>query len=179
VICAVYTITDRNGGQYVGGSSHLKKRWTIHRGSLRKGTHHSKSLQAMYIRDGEHSLKYEILIECIDKDALLVWEQRALDILTPVHNTCPRADGQLGTRYGPQSIETRAKTSAALKGRKFSDSHRANLSVARIGKKASTEHRANMSRALTGKKRSAETKAKISATMMGNRNARSLILKGS
>ncbi len=63
--------------------------------------------------------------------------------------------------YGKHhSATTRAKISAAKKGKRMSAKARANMSVARSGKPHSAEHSANISAALKGKPKSAEHIAK-------------------
>ena len=63
------------------------------------------------------------------------------------------------------SIETRAKMSAAKKGRPISDAAR----FARIGRALSDEHRANISAALKGKRISDQHRANISAAKIRHR----------
>lgn len=73
-----------------------------------------------------------------------------------------------------RSFETRAKISAAKKGRPHSDEHRAKISIAMIGHKNglgyrhSAETRARMSVSHIGRPVSAETRAKLRAAMVGN-----------
>jgi NUMOD3 motif-containing protein len=62
-------------------------------------------------------------------------------------------------RSGPLSAETRAKISAALKGRTFSPEHRAKLSAALKGRSFTPEHRAKIGAAFRGKPLSAEHRA--------------------
>jgi hypothetical protein len=58
-----------------------------------------------------------------------------------------------------QSPETRAKISAANKGRKATPETRAKISAAHKGKKRTAEHRAKISAAQKGKKHTPETRA--------------------
>ncbi len=71
---------------------------------------------------------------------------------------------------GPRvvSAETRAKISAANKGRNVLDATRANMSAAQKGHIVSEKQRADISRTLTGRKASPETKAKLSAAQKGH-----------
>jgi len=101
-------------------------------------------------------------------DDLLLYEQRAIDILKPEYNCCMFAGSTRGVRpsletraklsafqkgRGPVSAETRARLSAALKGRAISEEWRAKLSSAAQGRPA----------AFKGRKHSDETKEKLSA----------------
>jgi hypothetical protein len=72
--------------------------------------------------------------------------------------------GRPGRIPGP---ETRAKMSAAGKGRTFSPEHRAKLSAALKGRTLSPEARAKLSAAGKGRKVSPETRAKLSAAGKG------------
>lgn len=111
--CGVYVISDPEGGQYVGSSINISRRKGTHKFALRNNAHKSKTLQAAYNQHGY--VKYVILLICSPSD-LLMYEQRAFDVLKPIHNTCPLAGSSLGVKRGPQSIEVRLKKSAALLG---------------------------------------------------------------
>jgi hypothetical protein len=91
-------------------------------------------------------------------------------------------DGGEGVSGHVHSPETRAKLSAALKGRNLSAEHRVNIGTAGKGRIFSPEHRARISAANSnpstetrakigaiwkGRNRSAETKAKLSAALKG------------
>jgi hypothetical protein len=65
------------------------------------------------------------------------------------------------------SAATRAKLSAAAKGRKVSAATRAKLSAARAGKHLSASTKTKIAAAMTGRHLSASTKAKISAANKG------------
>ena len=89
-------------------------------------------------------------------------------------------DGGDGTSGAVHSPETRAKLSAASKGRKLSAEARAKVSAA--ASNPSPETRAKMSAALKGRKHSPEHRAKISAAVRNQspetRAKRSAALKG-
>ena len=81
-------------------------------------------------------------------------------------------DGGEGVSGRGTSVETRAKISAANKGRTFSPEHRTRLGAASKGRRLSfsAEHRAKLSAALAGRKgrdHSPETRAKLSAANKG------------
>lgn len=71
---------------------------------------------------------------------------------------------RLGSKH---SDETRAKISAAGKGKTFTDEHKAKMSAAHKGKKQSDETKLKMSSAKLGKTFTDEHKAKISAANKG------------
>lgn len=77
-------------------------------------------------------------------------------------------EGGLGRRNYETSLETRAKLSAAKKGKKHSPEHRAHLIEARAKRaEISEETRRKMSLYRTGRTTSDETKAKLSAALRG------------
>jgi len=71
------------------------------------------------------------------------------------------------------SNETKAKISAANtghhrgRGQPLSDEHKANLSIANTGRRLSNEHKSKLSAINLGKKLSDETKAKMSSSQLG------------
>jgi group I intron endonuclease len=82
--------------------------------------------------------------------------------------------GGIGTKGIPLSLETRAKLSAAHKGKRLSDEHKAKIGAKskgrknNLGKVFSAETRAKMSASAKVKEISLETRAKRSKLMMGN-----------
>jgi hypothetical protein len=77
-------------------------------------------------------------------------------------------NGTMGGDGGEKTPETRAKLSAALKGRKQTDEFRAKLSAINKGKTLSPEHRQKIAEALKGKTRPPETIEKMRAAAIGN-----------
>jgi hypothetical protein len=69
----------------------------------------------------------------------------------------------------PVSAETRAKMAAAHKGRALSPAHRAKMSAAHKGHEVSPETRAKLAAALKGHEVSPETRARMSAAKKGRR----------
>ena len=64
-LIGIYSITNlKNGKKYVGQSVNIKKRLTMHRYLLKKGTHYNKHLQNSYNKYGIAAFKFEILKEC-------------------------------------------------------------------------------------------------------------------
>ncbi len=165
----IYAITSCAGGQYVGGSSDLRKRKNHHWHHLRRGLHPNKRLQDAWNEYGEAAFTFVTLLVCDPKD-LLVFEQRALDALQPEYNIATNAADTRGTKRTP---ETRALQSSLKKGKKLSAEHVAAATAARMaspvwraakakerGRIASPESRAKMSAAHRGKKQSPEHVAK-------------------
>ena len=157
----IYSIRNKaNGKLYVGSTVDFASRWANHRCQLRKGDHDNSYLQRAWVKYGEDAFEFAVLMECPEGD-LAVAEARFIQ------------ESRAGTRehgYNLDTIiqgrrvvspETRAKISAACKGRKLSDETRAKISAAKMGKKHSPEARAAMSLAQTGRKHSEETLQKF------------------
>ncbi len=85
-----------------------------------------------------------------------------------------RAERKPRRSRGPQSEETRAKISAALKARRLaqpggavSEETRAHMAAAKFGRTASAETRAKMSAAHAGRPKSEQTRQRMSAAKLG------------
>lgn len=58
----IYKIKNKvNHKVYIGESINVKARWSHHRSDLRKGTHHSKYLQADWNKYGEKAFKFSVI----------------------------------------------------------------------------------------------------------------------
>ena len=173
----IYRIKNlETGALYIGQTAQaFAKRWHNHRWELGAGCHHNEHLQNSYNKHGKDAFEYKVLEvipqgDMSDKEFLDYMNEREV-ILIEEHgafsngyNKTEGGGGSGGHRHTP---ETKAKMSAANKGKKLSEEHKAKLSAALKGKKKSAEHRANIIAALTGNKMSDETKAKMSRSMSG------------
>jgi hypothetical protein len=56
--CGIYQILCQNGHRYVGSSTDITKRWTVHKCFLRQGKHHSQALQQAWVKYGEDRLYF-------------------------------------------------------------------------------------------------------------------------
>lgn len=182
---AIYGIRHMSSGRiYVGSATHLKARFRVHRNSLKKGTHHSRYLQAAWEKYGSDSFEFVVLEVVPEKSRLLERENEwitSLQSADPAHgfNMCKKAGSQLGMRHSSSAREKmsiahsgRKKTpehqqaiNSALKGRKLSTACKQKLSVAHIGTRMSEASRAKMSESRKGKTASPEARAKISAAI--------------
>ena len=163
-------------GQYLGSAVYLARRKAGHFSKLRRGCHPNAILQNAWNKYGG-GLIFRPLLICA-KDQLLFFEQRAIDVLKPRYNICPRAGSHLGLKRSPescarmataqtgkkQSAETKAKRAAALIGRPVSEQTRRKL-AAQKGWKHSDIAKAKMRRQFT-----AEHRAALSRAARGNRN---------
>lgn len=161
---------------YFGQSQDIEERIKYHFSALQKGNHHNYLLQNAF-NMGE-LMEWEV-VEEVDINNLNDRERVYLSIAERY------PDFYYNLAYYPEavrrgcklSVETRAKISAAKKGRKLgppSAEHRAKMSEAKKGRKYSVEHCASVSAALKGRKLSAEHCAKMSAAQIEywrNKNA--------
>lgn len=165
----IYVIGRISGGRfYIGSAVNLASRWRVHRCRLNKGNHHSPQLQAAWNKHGASAFEFAVLEEVADRSLLIEREQVWLDAFRPYYNTCRVAgsvaghsvsaegrkkisEAQKGRKRGPLSPETRAKISAANRGKPLTAEHRAKLAAAKLGRKRgpySAQHKANIAKAV-------------------------------
>ncbi len=168
----IYAITHRaTGRKYVGSTVNRVKRWSQHRARLRRGRHHSKPLQNAWTKYGEAAFLFE-LIELVDDPAKLIEREQfwidALQARGHGYNVGPVAGSPLGVR---QSAETKAKKSAAGRGRKLSPEHVALIKVrakaASLVHLHSPEARAKAGAKNRGRKRSESAVSRTAAARIG------------
>jgi len=166
--CGVYLIRNATDNKiYIGGSINVERRWAQHQRSLDAGQHVNRCLQEAWIKDGANSFLLEI-IEVTSIDSLAEREQYYLDTLSHDYNMSSRAIRPIVTP------ESRAKQSAAGRGRKFSANVKRKIAASLTGRSHNSERRKNISIGRKGKavgfKRGTpapETRAKISQTLTG------------
>ena len=148
MITGIYKITNLTTCKsYIGSAVDMSKRWSLHRRSLRKGTHHSKYLQRSWNKRGEDNFKFEVLFTCPRED-LIRLEQYCIDNYPSEYNSCKIAGSNLGIKA---SDETKQKLSIAMKGRVFSSESIERMRQAQRGKLFSKESRRKMANAKLGK----------------------------
>ena len=170
--CGVYTITTPSGGQYVGSSCNITRRWKNHKICLRSGKHKNSILLRAY-RKYNDALRFAVIIVC-EKADLIMYEQIAIDALHPRYNIAPTAGSTLGRKH---TEETCAKISVANRGQRRSEETCAKISAANKGRRRSEETRAKLRASHLGKKYgpiSEETRTKISATKRARFQVRKL-----
>ena len=136
---------------------------------------HKKSGRSRWWRGVVNKYGYEVIIladdlswkDACEKEIYLIdyYGRRDLGKGTLVNMT----DGGEGAKGCKTSKETRAKLSAAKKGRTLSEETRAKIGAFHKGKIVSKETRAKLSAAHTGKKHTEETRAKLSALNKGRK----------
>lgn len=165
----VYAIRNKvNGKQYVGSAKVFLRRWYRHSEDLRNGSHHSVLLQRAWNKYGEDSFEFRILEETTAKHAV-AQEQVFLNWLQTYdprlgYNISPTANSSLGVKF---SQETKAKMSAARKGKTVSKKTRERLSAIAKGRTYSPEICLRMSLARKGKPQSKEAVTKRAAANRG------------
>ena len=165
----VYRIELGNGRFYVGSSIDLRQREARHLSQLKSRTHPNCIMQRSF---DKHDVFEFTIVECCVTDELLTREQLLLDahFNNPLCvNLAPTAGSSLGVKH---SANTRAKMSAAGRGRTFSSEHRAKISAAQVGRKHPPEVRAKMVAAWkTRAPDSEETRAKKRAASLGRKHS--------
>lgn len=165
-----------NGKVYVGSASRgIRSRWNEHLSNLRKARHANRHLQAAWIKYGEGAFEFKVLLVC-GADDCLTNEQIFIDQMKAAndeygYNILPLAGSARGWK---PNAETRAKMSAAGKGRVKTPEHQAKISAAQIGQKRaplSVEQRTLLSVIHKGRPKSAEHRAKIAAAHRGRKKS--------
>lgn len=153
---------------YVGISADTKQRFRQHRNCLKKNTHANPMLQNAWNKYGENSFVFRHLKTIEDINIRYIAEINLITKLRnagrKVYNIGEGGEGQ------PHTPETRAKISAAHKGKKISEQTKKNMSKAQKGHPAHPNTIAAISAYWKGKKRkpmSEETKRKISLAKKG------------
>jgi group I intron endonuclease len=161
-LSGVYQIRNKiNNKFYIGSGCNLRWRKKQHLYQLRNNIHHNPHLQSSFNKYGEKSFEFKPLIYC-DKNSVIFWEQKLIDILNPEYNMKPIAQNNLGF--------------------KFSEKSKKKMSLARLGKAPwnkgktgvySEETRVAMGASNKGKIPTEETKRKRQETRKNNLTNRS------
>lgn len=178
----VYYITNIISGRtYIGSAANMASRWGSHKYMLRRGKHHSPSLQRSWLKHGSIAFRFGVAELVSSIDILIEREQFWINTLNSADpgkgfNICTIAGSSRGHKA---SLESRAKMSASRKGKtrpSFSAEWKANISAAKIGtRKGSTrseETKRKISSAKTGQKRapfSSEWREKLGAVSRGKK----------
>lgn len=175
-VTGVYIIRNETSSRtYVGSSIDVAKRLFSHLSLLRRGKHHSPTLQRSWDKHGESAFIFQMVETVLDPRILLEREQAWIDSersADPEHglNILPVAGRRQGWK---PTDEARQRMSLAAKGKSkgpWSIDRRASHVPHNKGAKANDEARIAMSLARKGVMRpphSDETRAKISAAHKG------------
>ena len=154
-----------NSKPYVGQTNNLRTRISVHK-AARTDTAIAHAIR----KYGWSSFRATVLHENVPLHELDAIERYCIWLFDSYHGGYNMTLGGEGCRGFKASPETRAKMSAAQKGRPGispSAETRAKIGAAHRGKVISPETRAKMSAAHLGQKRSPETCARISAAKKG------------
>jgi len=175
----IYEIVNRqNGKRYIGSAKNFDARWRLHRASLRRGDHHSRTMLRAWNKYGPDLFDFKKLLICEDKN-LLMYEQIYLDACRPEYNNCKIAGSQLGVKRSPES---RQKMSDIWKTRPMSDAQKAHLMRITEGNRGKTKvispsQREKIASALRGRASSPEANRKRSKTLTGRTFSEETIAK--
>lgn len=180
----IYAIVHHESGRrYIGSTVNFSARKLGHFSQLRRGVHGNHRLRRAWAKYGADAFSFEIIEVVSDSDNLHQREQFYLDQYLPnVFNTGTIAKSPwLGVKKGPMSPETRARISAANKGRKphdFTPETRLKMSLQRKGKPNpyGPEQRAKIiaaNKRRTGEKHTDAARRKISAANIGRSHSMS------
>ena len=164
----IYEIKNKiNGRRYIGSAANIKVRWMQHVSLLKRNRHDNKHLQHAWDKYSADAFEFNVLELCFPW-SLTVRENAWFAKFKPEekYNMAPTAGSLLGIK---RSDETKAKMSAAQKGRGFSSETRAKISASKKGKKASLETRCRMSEVRTGKKMSPLTRVMLALANTGRK----------
>lgn len=177
MISGIYSIRNvENGKVYVGSAVNINRRWQEHRSGLKRGVHGNDRLKKAWGKYGESCFEFTILEKIEDIGQLVEREQFWIDDMNATdknigYNICPVAGKTcLGVK---RSEETKAKMSAAQKGKPRSLEQRAKIAATLKGRSPSPETVAKLAASNTGKRHTPETRAKISASHIGIRQTES------
>lgn len=154
--CGVYAIILPSGGQYIGSSVNISGRWHRHARELKHGRHSNSHLQRAYNKHGR-SVIFTKLIICEQQD-LLLYEQRAIDILQPRYNLSPTAGSVAGIKHDPKVYESRIEKHRLYR---HTPEIRKLLSDMKRGTRQSPEARAKQSISIRMAHSRPEVKAKV------------------
>lgn len=165
----VYRIVNTTNGRcYFGSAVNFHRRAITHVHALRNGNSHSKKLQAAWNKYGESSFKFEVVLVCARRDAVM-YEQIVIDMMNAAntgYNVAPVAGSMLGVKKSKESIE---RTASKLRGRKLSDEHVRKISEFQRGRPHSDEHIRKVAESNRGKKRTPDQIQLFSEVQKGKR----------
>jgi len=179
-LCGVYSITNtQNGKKYVGSSVHVFSRWHGHLTRLRAGKHPNKHLQAAWNKYGENSFTFAVVAEVPEADLL-----KSEAVVMTAFGTCSSDIGYNlmvpdTDRKIRMSEESRARISAAQRGRRASPATRAKMSASQKLRRHTPETIERMRAAAKLRVITPETRALMYANRRSNRDSVELTRKSS
>lgn len=137
-----------NNKTYIGSSNNISRRISNHFDLANRNIHNNQKFQASFNKYGKNSFIVKVLFYC-DVNDLLLFEQRAFDVIHPEFN-CSQlaASPALGYKH---SQEAKKKISDAGKGKIFSEQRCKNISEGQKGKCIPEDVRKKISITLKGR----------------------------
>jgi group I intron endonuclease len=164
MISGVYCIKNKiNNHIYIGSSTNIKQRFTLHRSGLNRGVRANQHLQSAWIKYSSENFEFSILLVC-DTSMTLFYEQLCIDRLKPEYNICKLANKPNPRVY---TIEQKKKVSQEHRGKTVSEETRKRINDSHKGVKLSDKHCESLRVSHLGYKMSNETKIKKSKTYFG------------
>lgn len=173
-----------NGHCYIGSSVNIVRRWKGHLKGLQLGKHGNQRLQRAFDKYGEENFVFEVIEETED---LIAREQFYLDTSHPEYNISPTARNCAGTIHSEEnrqrmsaaqsnrSPDTRARISAAHKGKHHSPETRQKLSAINKGKPSTLKGRLHTSDAQLRADEDRRIEVQNDAQLRGNESRRGAV----
>jgi len=163
----VNTVTDTT---YIGSAVNIQRRLEDHRARLNRGKHANRHLQRSWDKHGEAAFVFESLVECsveTRKDR----EQRFIDAYIDhgmkIYNQRPSGPGSVEWLGRTHTDESKAKISAANKGRVRSEEDCSRSRATALAMMADPERKARNTKRLRMNWHDPEIRAKMVAGMRG------------
>lgn len=154
----IYAIEHVASGRiYIGASVNIPRRWKRHMNDLDAGLHRNAVLQAAWVQFGRDAFRFYVLERC-ERAVLQRREQEwisGLEAAVTGFNQSPTAG------WHPHTDQSRARVSAALRGRTCTPEHRAAVSRANKGRLFSIAHRLALKAARARQQVTEETRRKL------------------
>ncbi len=170
----IYSITCKiNNRKYIGQSKDIAQRWKQHLYQLRRGDHHTESLQEDWNKFTYEDFVFQVELICTKKylseKEIEIWDKyennyngRPTGQVYPEHTKETRKKLSEANKGNTQSEKTKRKISETLKGRTLSEEHIKKMSETLKGRTLSEEHKKKISEANKRRTHSEETKRKMS-----------------
>lgn len=165
---------------YIGQAKNLRRRRKDHLVDLRSGSHKNQRMQRAFVKYGEGSFSFEvILVAAPDRDLLAYYEKKVLDLAIAEYGSDSvlnvQRDDMMSHLGLKRSDETKKKQSLAMRGRPRTPAQIEAVRRSNKMRTVSQETRDKMSLAATGNKnakgwrQSDAHKAKVAAFFIGRK----------
>lgn len=155
-----------NNKKYIGQSTNVWKRLSVHRSSLRGGYHENEHLQRAFFKYGEENFSFDVI-----KITKIKYLDRLEKLYIRLNKTMDDSYGYNmetgGNLNKIMSKKSRIKMSNFHKGKKLSEDHKNKISLAFKGEKHPLYGKKGSEAPFWGKKHTIETKRKISQSHKG------------